>query len=174
MRATAPVLIHGNTKHFLHAVPAGDAGIRATLRIMRELVRSWRKHPQIRNLAKQITRGCPPKGYGCEAKKLHTWVRDKVRYIRDVHEVETVQAPDVTLRDGSGDCDDQVVLLGSLLNSIGHPVRFVAVGFRPGGPFTHVYLETRLGAYWVAAETTEKWALGMRPPGVCRYTVQKV
>jgi transglutaminase-like putative cysteine protease len=83
-----------------------------------------------------------------------------------------VQAPDVTLRDRQGDCDDQAVLIGALLTSIGHPVRFVAVGFRPG-QFAHVYAETPIGPNWVAVETTENWPVGRAPRGVS-HMVQKV
>ena len=94
--------------------------------------------------------------------------------MRDVADVETVQAPDKTLIDGNGDCDDQAVLLGSLMQSIGIPVRFVAVGFHDRGPFSHVYLECKLGAYWQPCETIERWKMGKRPPGVRRHMVLKV
>lgn len=82
--------------------------------------------------------------------------------MRDVNTVETVQTPDKTLLDGSGDCDDQAVLLGSLLESIGHPARFLAVGFQPG-VFAHVLVEGKIGARWVPLETTERWPAGRAP-----------
>lgn len=173
-REPVAVFREGVTTHTLHAIPGGARGTRATLLIMRDLVRDWRRRPKIRQLAKRIVQRCPEKAYRCQVVKLHAWVRDVIKYMRDVRGVETIQAPDQTLLDMSGDCDDKVVLLGALLESIGHPVRFVAIGFSPLGAFTHVLLETLLGPYWVALETTEKWPVGRRPPNIRRHMVQKV
>ena len=161
------------TTHELFGIPGGAEGTRQTLRIMRELVREWKIHPRLRQLAKKIVQGCPSKNIRCEVSNLHRYVSNTIRYVRDVQGVETVQAPDVTLRDKSGDCDDQAVLIGALLCSIGHPVRFMAVGFRPGR-FAHVYAETPIGPDWVAVETTMKgWPIGRKPRGVI-HMVQKV
>ncbi len=161
------------TTHELRGIPAGAQGTRATLQVMRELVREWKVHPRMRQLAKKIVQHCPPKNTRCEITQIHAYVSNEIRYVRDVHGVETVAAPDVTLRDKCGDCDDQAVLVGALLNAIGHPVRFIAVGFRPG-QFSHVYTETPLGPNWIGVETTEKgWPVGRKPRGVI-HMVQKV
>ena len=161
------------TTHELRGIPDGAEGTRQTLRIMRELVRECKMHPRVRQLAKTIVQPCPPKHIKCEITRLHAFVANKIRYVRDVQGVETVQAPDVTLRDKAGDCDDQAVLIGALLGSIGHPVRFIAVGFQPG-KFAHVYAETPIGPNGVAVETTEKgWPVGRKPRGMI-HMVQKV
>lgn len=172
-----PVLTHRErgtiTTHELRGIPAGAEGTRQTLRIMRGLVREFKMHPGVRQLAKKIVQPCPSKNIRCEVSRLHAFVADKIRYVRDIAGVETVQAPDVTLRDRSGDCDDQAVLIGALLLSIGHPVRFIAVGFR-AGQFSHVYAETPIGPDWVALETTmQGWPLGRKPRGSI-HMVQKV
>ncbi len=52
-----------------------------------------------------------------------------------------------------------------LLESIGHPTRFVAVGFRPHN-YSHVYLETKIGNTWLGLETTEPVEVGWQPKGV--------
>ena len=161
------------TTHELRGIPAGAEGTRATLRIMRDLAREWKIHPRLRQLAKSIVQPCPPKNSKCEITRLHRFVSNKIRYVKDVADVETVQTPDLTLRDKCGDCDDQALLMASLLLSIGHPARFVAVGFQPG-KFAHVYTETPIGPNWVAVETTEKgWPVGRKPRGVI-HMVQKV
>jgi transglutaminase-like putative cysteine protease len=158
--------------HSVRALPAGDAGIRATLLEMRSIVRAWRKHPMIRQLAVELTGRCPDKDWTCEVRALHAWVRDRIRFVADVAEVETLQTPELTLANRAGDCDDQCIVLGSLLQAVGHPVRFVAVDL--GAGFSHVFCETPIGAYWVATETTEPWELGRRPWGIKRYMVQNV
>lgn len=141
---------------------------------MRSIVRTWRTDPGIRKLALEITAGCGThQNWTCNIECLHAWVRDNIRFIGDVLEVETLQTPELTLTQGAGDCDDQSILLAALLQSIGHPARFIAVDLGHGG-FSHVFVETPIGAYWVAAETTEPgWELGRRPPAA-RYMVQKI
>lgn len=161
------------TTHEFRSIPAGAEGTRHTLRIMRDLVREWKVHPKLRQLAKTIVQSCPAKSAKCEAGRIHAFVASKIRYVRDVAGVETVQDPEVTLRDRCGDCDDQAVLVGALLQSIGRPVRFIAVGFSPT-QFAHVFAETTIGPHWVALETTEKgWPMGRRPRGAS-HMVQKV
>lgn len=171
------VLGHRNgnsiTTHELSSIPSGVAGTRATLRIMRDLTREWRVHPKLRQLAKKIVQACPPKSAKCEVARIHAFVSNKIRYVGDVAGVETIQTPDLTLRDRCGDCDDQALLVASLLQSIGRPARFIAVGASPG-QFQHVYAETPIGPDWVAVETTEQgWPVGRKPRGGARM-VQKV
>jgi transglutaminase-like putative cysteine protease len=153
---------------------AGDQGTRSTLMLMRELARRWRGEPRIRDLARSIVADCPAKHWRCEVTRLHSFVQSRVRYIRDPRGFEVVQDPEKTLADGSGDCDDHSVLLASLLESVGHPARFVAMGVTPAGGFVHVFTETRLGPGWVAVETTEPWAVGQRPQRVGRTMVVRV
>lgn len=160
--------------HRLYALPGGDAGIRQTLREMRSIVRAWRIDPGIRELALRLTARCPSGDWVCEVRSLHTWVQTNIRYVADVLEVETLQTPDLTLKEAAGDCDDQSMLLAALLQAIGHPARFVAVDLGDGRGLSHVFVETPIGAYWVAAETTEPWELGRKPPGIVRYMVQGV
>ena len=68
-------------------------------------------------------------------------MQDNVQYVRDVRGVETLATPIKTLETMQGDCDDQAVLLASLLESIGHPTRFVAMAQTALGPFVHVFTE---------------------------------
>ena len=103
-----------------------------------------------------------------EIKKLHKFVRDEIRYTKDINTVETVHTADRVLSQGYGDCDDKAVLLASMLEAIGHPARFVAVGFQPNH-FSHVYVETLIGkkpGRWLALETTEPVSIGWSPRNV--------
>ena len=49
----------------------------------------------------------------CDA--VYEWVRQRVKYWADIHDVETIQSPHVTLELGIGDCDDLSVLAFSLI-----------------------------------------------------------
>ncbi len=146
----------------LSMIPEGAAGIQATLKAMSGIVKMYKKNMSVRNQALTLIRGCQQKDFACEVRSLHAFVRDYVRYANDITDVETVQTPDITLQNRAGDCDDKSTLLASLLESIGHPTRFVAIGFEPG-IYSHVYVETLIGQNWIPLETTEPVEAGWSP-----------
>lgn len=146
-------------------VPEGAAGTRATLNIMARLVRECRTDPLIRRTAANLVAELPEQSFYAEAEKLFFFVRDSIRYLQDTNNVEVLQNPRITLTERYGDCDDKATLLAALLESVGHPCRFVAVGYTKFDEFEHVYLETKIGARWVAAETTMPVPFGFAPIG---------
>ena len=147
----------------LGLIPDGPAGIDATLKIMSQFVRAGKTNPSVFTTARSITQQLGQKDWAGEVKLLHAFVRDKIRYIADVTDVESVQTPDATLRFQCGDCDDKTVLLCALLESCGHPTRFVAIGFEPN-TYEHVYCQTIIGPHWISLETTEDVEAGWAPP----------
>ena len=160
----------------LGSLPPGPKGVEATLNIMRTFVRHYKKVAMFRDFAAKIIAHVPQKEFAGEVNALHEWVRDHIRYMRDIRGVETVQTPVATLRLGYGDCDDKATLLAAMLEATGHPSRFVAVG-RTAGRFEHVYVETLLGRKgrrhsgqmrWVALDTTEPQPMGWRPDNIAQ------
>lgn len=137
----------------LYNIANGARGTRQTLRLMSRLSREGKTHPAVREKAADLVMHIPGQEFTSEARELFHFVRDCVRYLRDVNGVETVASPDVVLEQLYGDCDDQAVLLAAMLESIGHPARFAAVGYAPG-EFEHVYVETRIGDKWIALDPT--------------------
>lgn len=154
-------------------LPAGDEGIAKTLNVMRALIRAGKVNLLVRNTAVSLTKALPPKAYGAEVTALFGFVRDGIRYVRDIRNVETVSTPDVLLQVGAGDCDDKVVLLLSLLEAIGHPTRIVALAFADR-QFSHVIGETKVGDKWVGLDATEPVGVGWEPPGITRTMVRNV
>lgn len=125
-----------------------------------------KKNLSIRNKALALTQGLRQKDRIGEIRALFDYVQNNIRYVRDIREVETLQFPEQTMSQESGDCDDKSTLLASLLESIGHPTRFVAVGFKPGH-YSHVFVDTRIGQNgWLTLDTTEPHPMGWRPPGI--------
>lgn len=149
----------------LREISDGSRGILETLKLMRGLVNRGKNDLGIRTLVTSIVRGLPPKDYSAEAAKVHAWVRDNIRYVRDINGTETLHDAAQVIKFGQGDCDDKSVLVASMLESIGHPTRFVAMGFG-GSAFSHVYVETKLGTRWIGVETTEHVEFGWYPPGM--------
>jgi len=149
------------TRVTLQAIPDGPAGTAATLRAMRRFAKEGARNIIIREQALACIRGLPGhKNFSGQVRALHRFVQTRIQYVRDIVGVETVQTPQMTLRYGQGDCDDQATLMAALLLSIGHPARFVAIAVIPGAPFSHVYTETRIGPKWYPLETTEKFPAG--------------
>ena len=147
----------------LAEIPEGRAGVVATLKAMRELVRSGKKSLPVRTLALQIVGNLAGKDWAGELTAIHNWVRDNIRFVRDITDVETLHDAERVLQFGQGDCDDKSILFCSLAESIGHPTRFVAIGFAPE-VYEHVYSETLVGRSWVASDTTEPVAFGWAAP----------
>lgn len=149
------------------AIPDGKAGTVATLRIMRQLARDAIRDPsqKIRNFALQIFADLPPRQWAAEVDRLHSFVRDQIRYVRDPVDLELVATPEKTLELRAGDCDDKATLLAALLEATGHPARFLAVGLN-GGPFSHVLTQSKIGPHWISLETIIAKPMGWHPQGV--------
>lgn len=154
-----------NPPSLLMGLPSGIGGTRVTLGMMRDLIRSGSRLVPIRQLAVNLTNMLPQKNWKAETNALFTFVRDKIRYVKDIAGTETLHTADRVLANKAGDCDDKCILLGSLLKSIGHPVRIVAIGFKTPNSCEHVYLETRPGNVgdWIALETTMPVPMGWSP-----------
>lgn len=125
---------------------------------------------RLRNLALELTsqgfggmRGLPQKDFQGEARRLFEFVRDQIRYVKDIDGVETLHSAERVLSNRAGDCDDKSILLAALLLSIGHTPRFVAVAFEPD-VFSHVWVQDYLNGRWVDLEATERVPFGQSVP----------
>lgn len=148
-------------------IPDGAAGVRATLKVMRDIARDSRTNYALRRLAEQIISDAnvAAKDFAGEARAIHEWVRDNIRYTFDGAGIEQIKTPDKLLESRKGDCDDMSLLTAALLDSIGHPTRFLAVGFEPGA-LSHVFVQTRIGNRWFSSDTTEPKPFGWTPPNI--------
>jgi len=152
----------------LAVIPSGERGTKATLEVMARLVRERRTDTIIRALVESIIQFVPEKDAIAEASAVQQWVRDNIRYTADVADVETLKDPVMLLQSRYGDCDDKSTLVAALLQTIGYPVRFVAIAF-PHEEFSHVYAEVEIDGQWIAVETTEPVELGWFPENVAQY-----
>jgi len=140
---------------------------------MARLANQGKTQIQVREQTASLVRRCKPKDYRCEIIKCFEFVRDRIRYIRDIQGVETVADPLRTLQYGYGDCDDKTTLLAAMLESIGHPARFVAMGQLPG-MFNHVFLEVLLEGEWISLDPTEPVKAGWRPKGIASLMIEPI
>jgi transglutaminase-like putative cysteine protease len=152
--------LEGGNRVLVGTLPPGRAGTKATLELMQQLAAEGARDVAIRERALAIVRMArvAPHDFDGELAALYTWVRDRIRFVRDVAGVEGLQAPRRTIEWGAGDCDDMATLLVALLRSIGHPARlaFRAIGTNRTGPrnFSHVYTVAKYGGREIALDPT--------------------
>jgi transglutaminase-like putative cysteine protease len=145
-------------------LPDGFDGVMQTLRTMRTIVLTYKKDSRIREFALNLVANLAPKDWAGEVARLFEFVRDDIRYVMDINDVETLHTPDAIIEIAQGDCDDKCILLATLLETIGHPARFVIIGYIEPGAFEHVYVETLIGKNWIALDPTEDQDVGWEPP----------
>jgi len=175
----------------LDTLPETDGGldaVRKTLRLMVAIARKYRTDSACVNIARQILIGAGIRDVRKEKphciRHLHCWVRDTIIYVPDPQDVELLQTPPQTLTIGTGDCDDKAMLLATLLATCGFATRFKAVGgigqewsgsdedtddgSDPSNiPYTHVFMEVRLGTRWLPCDTIVEGSLpGWEPPNI--------
>ena len=104
-----------------------------------------------------------PKDYLGEVKALFEWVQQNVRYTKDTFRVEVLHSARRMLELRAGDCDDFSIVLGAMLEAIGHPVRLVITGPNRRRPdlFSHIYIEVFCDGRWIALDATMPHAHGL-------------
>lgn len=134
---------------------------------------------------KNGSRWCiPEKNCIAEVKALFEAVRNPkskyaVRYTRDALLADVFTAPERTLlKSHGGDCDDYVILLGSMLMSVGHQVKLRVIATRRQGvddriaPWSHIYLITPTDfedtRKWISVDASMDKPLGWEAPGAAQ------
>jgi hypothetical protein len=93
---------------------------------------------QVRTLALQLGRRFEAGNFK-QARKIYEYVRDEIHYMRDPLPFEDIQSPEITLERATGDCDDQAILLCSLLLAIGFETALFFADTDNDGMADHVY-----------------------------------
>lgn len=155
-------------------IPKGYPGTQRTVEHLMALIQAGTKDFYVRQKAIDILlgKGVKPKDYLGEIKALFEWVQHNIRYTKDPFRVEVLHSARRLLELRAGDCDDMTILLGSMLEAIGHPVRLVVTGPDPLRPklFSHIYLEAYHKGRWIALDATMPYPMGWAP----RTFVKKV
>ena len=146
----------------------------ATVEHVIDLITRGAKDFDVRQTAIGILRrrDVRPKDYLGEIKALFEWVQRHVRYTRDPFRVEVLHSARRMLALRAGDCDDMSIVLGAMLEAIGHSVRLVLTGSNPATPgvFTHIYIEVLYRERWIPLDATMPYPMGWAP----RAPVRKV
>jgi hypothetical protein len=138
-----------------------------TLALMARIVNNAKKNGFVRQYAASIVNHLKQKDYYGEIEIIHAFVRDKIRYVRDVRGLETLHTPEFIINNKYGDCDDKTMLTCSLLECLGHKTRMTICAI--GTPyFCHVYPEVFYNGEWLSLEVTEPVGINWRPPNMTK------
>jgi len=159
----------------LHSIDPGLPGTLKTVGHIAQLIRQGAKDFAVRQTAIDILRqrNVRPKDYLAEIKALFEWVQENIRYTKDTFRVELLHSARRMLELRAGDCDDHVVVLGAMLESIGHPVRLVLTGADPRRQrsFSHIYLEVLHLGRWIPLDATMPHSMGWAPRTLVKKTI---
>jgi hypothetical protein len=168
-RRLGPARVH------LGRIPKGYPGTARTVEYIKRLIRAGAKDFYVRQKAIDILleRMVPPKHYAGEIRTLFEWVQSNVRYTKDPYRLEVLHSARRMLELRAGDCDDMSILLGAMLEAIGHPVRIVVTGPDPlrRDLFTHVYLEAFHRGNWIPLDPTMPHAPGWAPAALVKAVI---
>lgn len=138
--------------------------LRRALAELADIQAYYAQFPFVRRMAVEV--GAPRWNDDVEGmvKNITQFVKEKVTYVSDPCGFELVTAPDVMLAEivqrgrAYGDCDDHVLLLNTMLNSIGVPAVVAAVKLNPEDPeFNHVITVALLRNRWTDIDPCAKF-----------------
>jgi hypothetical protein len=166
--------MHVPPKIQLQTIPGGYQGTLTTVEHICDLIKQGAKDFDVRQTAIDILlqRAVRPKDYLGEIKALYEWVQQNVRYTKDTFQIEVLHSAKRMLKLRAGDCDDMAILLGAMLEAIGHPIRLVITGADPlrQDLFSHIYLEAFHKGRWIPLDATMPYPMGWAP----RTLVKKI
>lgn len=128
-----------------------------TVRVMTAKANEQKK--ALRPLAEKICDGIESGDYNSEIYALYAFACAKLRYSRDIHNVEYVKAPVRMLETRVGDCDDLATLLAALCMSMGNECRFLVLGFEDAQP-SHVICQVAVRGQYAGQQNVDGNASG--------------
>lgn len=161
-------------------IPLGNATTDAVqiLSILEQLAAQFGQAPYVRDAA--ITIISSDGGFGqndstTHANRLIAFVKDHTRYVKDPSFAEYVISPIVMLSEIDnrgftvGDCDDHVLLLNSLLNSVGIDTRVLGIKLFAPDHYDHVVSSIRISNQWMDVDPCVK--MSMQPTYQSRLAI---
>lgn len=147
----------------------GDQGTEDTVREMVRLIEEGSRDPDINALAIAIVRRAGVRQFDFEGERraLYRWMRQSIRFFKDIDGKETLKSAKRTVELGGGDCDCQTILICALLKTIGHRTRIVTISSHAQAPkiFSHVFAEARNErGDWIPVDAARKNAGYARGP----------
>ena len=127
-------------KHFQHFSEAN--AFKSRVKLIRELIEVSKRKAEWHIFTSNLLGGLNPSRDRLDfevAQRLFEWICDHVPYRRDIVDVETIKIPEISIKVGA-DCDDFVVLSGTMLESVGIPVKISVSQQMGDGTYDHIFL----------------------------------
>lgn len=139
--------------------------------IILEAIDEGKRDPVVRQVLGDILKDIDEKDYEGELLAIFQWVRENIRYTRDPHNVELFQRARRIMELGLADCDCLSILLGSMVQSIGYPLRLRVIGVSSPEP-EHIYPMVAIAPTenaisdddWVAMDASINQQMGWQVP----------
>lgn len=149
-----------------YPVAEHSASIAQRVQSMAEIITEARGMVVFRNIIAPLINGTVNGGPDIELQAIYDYVKEKIRFVRDPRGIDYIYDPVATLQRGIGDCDDHVVVLGSLVQAIGYPIKIRAISL-DGRHYTHVYVLAGVmdadGGMWIPMDTVFADGYGCSP-----------
>lgn len=141
-----------------------------TLKLIGHAIRKGSQYPPIRNHAAKLASTAAPKDYVGQVKAIWNDFLKRWRYVKDPVSIEMLTYSPVAIwrlilagdgkgvgaGRGAGDCDCATIAMGSLLESVGFPVRIGTTSpasSMPGPYFKHVFIQANIPKVgWVTVD----------------------
>lgn len=114
------------------------------LAFLEQVKQQYIRSPYVREFTISLLRGLDNNDQTGQVNRIIAWVRANLTYVRDPIDSEYVITP-VQLIEAwkrkhymAGDCDDHVLLLNTMLGTVGFDTKFVGVKFGQTDVFNHV------------------------------------
>ena len=123
------------------------------------LIEEGSQSPYIRELTLKILKAAHAKEKNAvsEINAIFNWVKKNVDYRKDVVCRDSYHKAERVAQLGGGDCDDMVILINSMLGSVGYHTGLRIMSMRKNMPFHHIYSLVRLpSGKWLALDATDK------------------
>jgi hypothetical protein len=130
-----------------YRVGYGATDAEQILSIISAMIAEYGVDPIVRGNTTRLFVGCGNDDRSCQFKSVTDFMSDKVRYVRDPLGVEYVRSPTALFKEidqfgiANGDCDDQVLLAGAMLHSVGFQVRPIGLHLFTQEYFDHVAMQ---------------------------------
>jgi len=152
-------------------------GINDRLDLIAQQIDASQRDPETRAVALSMVSHLPKQcaGWACEDAEVATvfwWVKNNIAYRQDPRDYDLYATAKRTLQVRAGDCDDMVILLGSILAILGYRVgaTVISADNRNWHIYTTVGVHSRAnpGAYMALDPTQAPAIPGWEPPGQFR------
>lgn len=167
----------GNMRTELRSDP--EMPIEQRLATIQDKVVKSVQDPEMRKIALKITSKCPERDGLCEARAVYDYVKRNVRYTGDiapiamgaggpVEGIDLYQSARRTIEFGGGDCDDQTILVATLLALNGITPRLRVVKQSRNEDWSHIYPVAMLPKF----SPSKSVALDTTLPGADKFGVE--